>query len=158
MKLKISIEKLGSLVVDLKERKKVLRAAATEVMQEARSLIRQSQGAGRAYYGSGGNKYKPYLKGRHQASAPGQPPATQTGFLANSLIARAFKSGGGFAVRDKAFYSASLERGAKGAGKRVLQPRPFLETALAKKWPSIERKIIDALQNGVTYKRDKKPR
>ena len=156
MKLKVKLSPLGSFGVDLKERRKVLRAAAAEVASTARAILRQGQGAGRAYLNSGGNRYKPYLKAPHRASAPGAPPATQTGFLSNQIKPVAFKSGTGFAVRDGAFYAAALERGAKGPGKRVLQPRPYLAPALARKWPSISQKIIKALQEGVKYKRDRK--
>jgi hypothetical protein len=46
----------------------------------ARRKVRQSTGTGKTYYGA--------EKGKHRASLPGQPPASWTGQLANSISTR----------------------------------------------------------------------
>ena len=103
----------GRLELDKKLLRATMRAAGTEVASAARKLIR---GTG------GGAKLR---GGRRKASAPGQPPASQTGALASSIKVRVFKSGEGVAIRDVARsgpnhdgapYALFLEKGAKRGG------------------------------------------
>jgi hypothetical protein len=78
-------------------------------------------------YRVGGTKDRPIL---HQASAPGEPPATETGNLANSITSQMLDSRTGM-VSVGAEYAAPLEFGSA----RGLAPRPFLTPAVERNWP-----------------------
>ena len=62
----------------------------------------------------------------HQASAPGQAPAIDTGLLANSIQARAYGRDGAM-IYTNTEYAEVLELG----GKHIL-PRPFMRPAVEK--------------------------
>lgn len=70
----------------------------------------------------------------HRASAPGESPATDTGFLATAIRARETEETAttikGQVVAD-AKYAAALE-----FGTRKIKPRPFLAPALAEAEPA----------------------
>lgn len=78
-------------------------------------------------YRVGGMKDSPIL---HQASAPGEPPATETGNLAISLDSKMIGPTTG-EVSVGAEYGAPLEFGSA----RGLAPRPFLTPATERAWP-----------------------
>jgi hypothetical protein len=101
-KLKVTVSS-GAFVVEKKLLRKVLRQEGNKVAATARMLLRSKAGGGRVY-------------GRHQASAPGEPPALLSGKLARSIVVRMFKSGEGVAIRSREFYALFLEKGAKGGG------------------------------------------
>src|SRR5437764_1384183 len=84
---------------------------------------------------------------------PGATPVRRSGTMRGSLKTYVFKTGTGFGVRAREFYSLFLEAGAKGGGnpgkrgpvdrrtgrrmrakgvykRRVLEPRPFLDTVM----------------------------
>lgn len=65
----------------------------------------------------------------HQASAPGEPPAVDTGRLRGSVHTSATGNEGAVRVGVIAPYAAALEF---GAPERSLLPRPYLRPALAK--------------------------
>ena len=91
-----------------KELSKEVRDSAKAVAAETRKLLR---GSGR------GSK-----RGRRGTSAPGQPPARQTGALARSIrFRRGGRSGLSYLVEAREFYGKFLETGP--------QPRPFLTLA-----------------------------
>jgi hypothetical protein len=81
MALRLEITIPPNLALDLDPRKvrAVPRSAGSEIAAVARRKVRQATGSGRVYYGRGG---------RHLASLPGQPPASWTGQLANSISTR----------------------------------------------------------------------
>lgn len=67
----------------------------------------------------------PRGKRMHQASAPGQPPATDTGHLANNIFAEVNQTEAmTVEIRSKAPYSIHLEY-----GTRHMAARPFLRPA-----------------------------
>jgi HK97 gp10 family phage protein len=94
---------------------KSLKRRGIRVQREAIKSLHQT-GTGRQY-------------GRHQASAPGQPPATDTGRLAASIREELRQDGKGLVevVGTNVVYARPLER-----GTRSMAPRPFLRRALAK--------------------------
>lgn len=107
--VRLEIEmKAGALEFDKRALKKSLRAAGREIAAVAKALILRSQGTGRTYYRKGGGKYR--------ASAPGQAPVSRTGKLASDFVVRPFRDGEGVAIRNTAFYSLFLEKGAHGGG------------------------------------------
>ena len=165
IKLEISIPQRYRLEFDKKRVRAVLSRAGAEIASVARRKIRQSAGTGRLYYGGAG-------KGRHRASLPGQPPASWTGALANSIRSKPFRGGDGVLIRDTAFYALILEAGAKGAagagrrglrarrnasrrsaGNGILAPRPFLSIALAEREGSIAERVKQAIIEDIQFRR-----
>lgn len=133
-----------------------LRQAGQKVAATARQLVRSGSRSGLKY-------------GPRAASAPGEPPASRTGQLARSIKVKVGRSGESVSVRDTAFYALFLEGGAKGGGKegtrnkkgraatrRVLEPRPFLSTALRQDEADISVRLYDALANGISFRPAKK--
>lgn len=131
--------------MDKKPAKRVFRKAGAEILAAARAKVRGKAGGGRKYSLTAGGTYR--------ASAPGQPPATRTGTLRGSGKVGIYPSGNGFAVRFRAFYAPMLEGGARGPGKRVLDPRPFLSAAFEERADSIATRIQAALVDGVEFRR-----
>ena len=83
--------------------------------------------------------------GNHQASAPGEYPATDTGFLVNHIVAddSAKELGDGViyvAVQSEAPYSEALE-----FGTRKMAPRPFMRPSLDNKKDEVVRDVQQAL-------------
>ena len=75
----------------------------------------------------------------HQASAEGEAPATDTGFLVSNITHQFAKKGKTMAskVLSKANYSKFLEFGTRNMGAR-----PFLQPALEKNRAAINQKFI----------------
>jgi hypothetical protein len=98
----------GPVAKDLKRR-------GLRVQREAVRAVHQP-GTGRQY-------------GRHRASAPGQPPATDTGRLAASLREELRRDERGLVevVGTDVDYALPLE-----LGTRDIEPRPFLRPSLRK--------------------------
>lgn len=96
-----------------------LEEAAQIVAAEAQRSVIDGPKTGRVY-----TKYVP--RRDHQASAPGEPPANDTGNLAaNIIIDRAEVGSGRIRISSLAAYSKVLE-----LGGRFMAPRPFLRRAL----------------------------
>jgi hypothetical protein len=115
LRLEITIPPQVALDLDARRVRAVLRSAGSEIAALAGRKVRQSAGTGKTYYGKGG---------KHRASLPGQPPASWTGQLANSISARVFRGGDGVLIRDSSFYARFLETGARGGvgAKAALLP------------------------------------
>ena len=82
------------------------------IRDRAKRSIQSSSGGGRTY-------------GNHTASAAGQPPNTDTGFLVSNIFLDKDNDGMGADVESRADYSVYLE-----FGTREMQPRPFMQPAL----------------------------
>lgn len=82
-----------------------------------------------------GQLYRRGIRGTilHQASAPGEAPATDTGYLANSIGARMIGRTEG-EVTVTAEYAAVLELGGVH-----MAPRPFFVPAVRAEWPEFLR-------------------
>jgi hypothetical protein len=169
--LKLTVTNWGTVALDKREVAKLMRAAGNDVKNKTGRLINKSQGGGRSYFGPAG---------RYRASSPGSPPVRVSGDLRSSLKTFVFKSGEGFAVRARAFYSLFLETGAKGGGNpgaravkpvnrrtgrhmrakgvytsRVLEPRPFLDRVMTEQAPELDRRVRKALEGALTWKETK---
>ena len=70
----------------------------------------------------------------HTASAAGQPPATDTGFLVNNIVLDIDSDGLGANVESRADYSSFLE-----FGTSKMAARPFMQPALEENRPKINR-------------------
>lgn len=77
---------------------------------------------------------------RHQASAPGEAPATDTGNLINSIDIFPNPALLSVSVNVAASYAAALE-----FGTQKIQPRPYARVSLAVMLPMIERDIARAI-------------
>ena len=96
-----------------------LNESAALVQAEAQRLIADPPKTGRIY-----KKYNP--RRTHQASAPGQAPATDLGTLINSIVIdRADLPRGRIVIAATAEHARHLEY-----GTRKMAPRPFLRRAL----------------------------
>lgn len=169
--LQIEIPQKYQLAFSKKDTRSTLRSAGSEIAAVARRMVRRAVGTGRVYYGQGG---------RHVASAPGEPPVSWSGDLANSIKVRPLKAGDGVLVKDTMFYSLFLEVGAKGGissgkkgvkgkrnprkrrgslvtpqpvGSRVLEPRPFLSVAAQQREESIGQRVKAAIINDIKFRR-----
>ena len=95
-----------------KQTRDTIGIAGLLVMNEAKRSIQSSSGGGRTY-------------GNHTASAAGQPPNTDTGFLVSNIFLDKDNDGMDADVESRADYSVYLEFGTKD-----MQPRPFMQPAL----------------------------
>ena len=96
---------------------KAMQTAVTLVASDAKKLVQKGPKTGIKY-------------GKHQASAPGEAPATDTGTLMNSISGDVRMEHGEVIgeVIAKTFYARWLEYGTK-----KMEPRPFLGRALREK-------------------------
>ncbi len=85
--------------------------------------------------GGGGRTYEKYNPRRtHTASAEGQPPSSDTGFLASNISVNLDKRNLAVEVESKADYSIHLEFGTQN-----MKARPFMFPALEENKPKIRR-------------------
>jgi hypothetical protein len=115
----------------------IMAAIGTEYANKVKLLMRDSPASGRVY-------------GKHRASAPGEPPAPDTGALLGSVTWRVAKKGRAWRaeVGSNLKYAVYLEygaaRGVRGKGGRIeavqwiLYPRPAWGPALREMRPIIE--------------------
>lgn len=91
-----------------------------------------------------GRTYELYIPRRtHTASAPNNPPATDTGFLKNNLRWETIKSEFTGKVISGASYSMALEFGYQGNN---LEKRPFMRPALEKNYKAFINNVKRALK------------
>ena len=101
--------------------------AANLVRNTAVTSINQGSKSGVIY-----EKYNP--RRTHKASAAGEPPATDTGFLVNNIFTNIDADGLGASVESRANYSSFLE-----FGTSKMAARPFMQPALEENKPRIRR-------------------
>ena len=89
-------------------------------MNEAKQSIHQHSSSGRTY-------------GKHTASSAGNPPNTDTGYLANNIYLVIETDGLAADVESRADYSEHLE-----FGTSKMRARPFLQPALEAKRQKIK--------------------
>ncbi|MEK9769604.1 MAG: HK97-gp10 family putative phage morphogenesis protein [Betaproteobacteria bacterium] len=127
-----AFDKYGKKVVDAVKRE-VARGAANVRNDAARSIQSAPRG-GEAYV-----RYNPNRTGR--ASAPGEPPATDTGFLVSNISFQIGFDGLSADIISQAPYSTDLEFGTSKMGAR-----PFLVPALEENKPKITMRINNAVK------------
>ena len=131
--LKKAQDALKSLEKDLEQPfREVILGGAQLIRGEAIKSIQTGPKSGRIY-----EKYNP--RRTHQASAPGQAPASDTGNLVSQIIVRP-KNTDEVAVESNALYSSFLE-----FGTSKMLARPFLFPATERSRP----KIVQAVFNRV---------
>lgn len=88
-------------------------------------------------HGSSGITYTKYNPRRtHTASAAGNPPNTDTGFLVNNIFVEIDADRLGGSVESRADYSGFLE-----FGTSKMQARPYLQPALEENKPKIRARV-----------------
>ena len=116
----------------------IVRGTAQNIRTHAIKSIARGTKSGEEY-----QKYDP--RRRHRASAPGEPPAQDTGRLSNSITANI--DGKRAEVGTNLEYAPWLE-----FGTRTIEPRPFLFPALEKERPAWNRRldrIVEAAAKGI---------
>lgn len=106
---------------------RALLVSVQHVKNEAQQSIQRHGSSGKTY-----TLYNP--KRTHIASAPNNPPNTDTGFLASNIHTQVNRILNEGLVASRAKYSSFLEYGTS-----KMQPRPFLRRALEETQPKIER-------------------
>lgn len=117
--------------------KQIIGAGGQMVMNEAKQSIQQNSGGGKTY-----QKYKP--RRTHTASAEGQPPNTDTGFLVSNIFLQIDPDGLGADVESRADYSGYLE-----FGTSKMEARPYLQPALEANRRNIIRLFARLKSSGV---------
>lgn len=167
----------GRLILDKKLLRATLRGAGNEVASLARSLVRKSAGSGNQY-----GRHRASAPGQPPASLSGVLARSikvrvyrsgdgvsirDTAFYAKMLEAGAH--GGGGNTRNRANILQAGEKNRRGRvlrGKnrmkrsavsktRLLEPRPFLTTALAMRQASIGVRIVTSVNQGLKFERQK---
>jgi len=116
--------------------------AGEVVATEARRSVQNSPRGGRTY-----QKYKP--RREHTASAAGEAPATDLGFLVRSITTEADPANARVFVlcaHSIAPYAKVLEYGSMS---RNLQPRPFMRPALRAKRGHVEKIVLKAVREAI---------
>lgn len=133
----MTVEWNGAAVLE-RVRKAAMRGVirgTEDVRTEADSLMNESPRSGRVYTRRGVS---------HRASAPGEPPAPDTGRLRQSLRTEYNRELlMGTAIASTA-YAESLE-----FGTSRIAPRPFMRPALANRKDEIEAGIADEIRNAL---------
>jgi len=117
--------------------KQIIGAGGQMVMNEAKQSIQQNSGGGKTY-----QKYNP--RRTHTASAAGQPPNTDTGFLVSNIFLQIDPDGLGADVESRADYSGYLE-----FGTSKMEARPYLQPALEANRRNIIRLFARLKSSGV---------
>ena len=113
-----------------------VQATALETITEVKRMIQRGPKTGRVYTrGKGQN-----LSREHQASAPGEAPATDTGALASSIYFEA-SSPREATIGSRLAYAAYLE-----FGTQRIAPRPSWTPAVEKMKPKLAARVSRAIQ------------
>lgn len=118
----------------MQDLRKVVAKSALKVTGEAKKKIANPPKTGRVYK----RRWKD-----HQASAPGEAPAGDSGDLANSIRTNLSLDGLGAAIGSELDYADILELGSTG-GK--IEARPFLSPSLMELEDQINNDITDVLK------------
>lgn len=118
-------------------------AAVEDIRTEAVRLIEETPKTGRLYYREGisqTSKSGKSFSGGHRASAPGEPPASDSGRLVGSITVEMMPERLAGQVGPRVDYGKYLE-----FGTQRMEPRPFMRPALANKLDAIEERIKDEI-------------
>lgn len=107
---------------------RVIEAFVIRIDREIKISIDRGPKSGRIY-------------GKHQASAPGQPPATDSGGLVKSISWRTFNRGLSAETGSNIFYAPFLEDGTS-----KMDPRPWLQPAYEKYADDVVDEVTDVLK------------
>ncbi len=129
--IKVTVKRNSRIKSVIKEynsdAKQLVGRAGNLVRNTAVKSILQGAKSGVSY-----EKYNP--RRRHTASASGEAPASDTGYLANNINLDIDVDGLGASVESRADYSSYLE-----FGTSKMSARPFMQPALEENRPKIRR-------------------
>ena len=108
---------------------RVIASSVQDTMNTAKQSIQSHGSSGRTY-----EKYQP--RRTHTASAEGNPPNSDTGFLVSNIHSVMDVDGLGGSVESRADYSGFLE-----FGTSKMKARPYLQPALEENKPKIRAKF-----------------
>jgi HK97 gp10 family phage protein len=129
--IKEALKSLKALEKDLQEPfREVIKGGAQLIRGEAIKSIQTGPKSGRTY-----EKYNP--RRTHKASAPGQPPASDTGNLVRNIMVRQVDIDN-VKVESNATYSSFLE-----FGTSKMLARPFLFPATERSRPKITQAVFN---------------
>ena len=120
----------------LKAVEEATKFSVLDVETEAKRMVQRGPASGAVV-----QKYQP--RRVHRQSAPGQPPATDTGFLVANITHEIDRDKLGGKVVSRAGYSVFLE-----FGTRAMAARPFLLPALRSMRKRIRKRYTKALNAG----------
>ena len=108
---------------------------AKQLVGEAANLVRNTAVESIVQGAKSGVTYRKYNPRRvHTASAAGEAPASDTGYLVNNIFVNIDADGFGASVESRADYSSFLE-----FGTTKMAARPFMQPALEENRPKIKR-------------------
>ena len=108
---------------------------AKQLVGRAANLVRNTAVESIVQGAKSGVTYRKYNPRRvHTASAAGEAPASDTGYLANNIFVNMDADGFGASVESRADYSSFLE-----FGTTQMAARPFMQPALEQNRPKIQR-------------------
>ncbi len=116
-----------------------LEQGAQILAQQVRANLREEGRSGRVYRTRGVE---------HQASAPGEAPASRTGELSDSIAVEPGATEGELHVVADTAYAAALE-----FGTHQTEPRPFLQPAFAETREGIKARVRNAARKSVPSSR-----
>ena len=99
---------------------KKYQAEVERIIDTGANMVRNTAVKSIQQHGSSGKTY-----GNHTASTPGNPPNSDTGYLASNIFVSKDTNGEGASVESRADYSNALEFGTSKMGAR-----PFMQPAL----------------------------
>ena len=108
---------------------------AKQLVGRAANLVRNTAVESIVQGAKSGVTYRKYNPRRvHTASAAGEAPASDTGYLVNNIFVNIDADGFGASVESRADYSSFLE-----FGTTKMAARPFMQPALEENRPKIKR-------------------
>lgn len=110
--------------------------AAQSTAQRAKNLIKSSVPAGNVHFRENPDRYV-------RASAPGQPPAIDLGYLISTISFRKYSSGSAYAYAG-AYYAADLE-----FGTDRIAPRPFMLPAFIAAVEAAEKRFLTEFERRI---------
>lgn len=114
--------------------KQAIARGALAVQNTAKQSVQNAPRGGGAF-----TRYNPKRSGR--ASAPGEPPATDTGFLVSNISFKIDTDGLGADIESAAEYSAALE-----FGTMHMEARPFMQPAAEENRDKIKDLVVQTIR------------
>lgn len=140
MSVRVKVTRVNKSSQILKKYERTVKNIVAAGAQDVRNTAVQSIQA----HGSSGVTYTKYNPKRtHTASAPGSPPNSDTGYLANNIHFVIDSDGLGASVESRADYSEYLE-----FGTSKMRARPFMQPALEENRPKIRARFARLKSRG----------
>lgn len=140
MRIEVTIEGLDDAVRELIRKDPEVHRAIGGAMHEAAYIVEARVKAKVLEPPKTGRLYKRAKTVVHQASAPGEAPASDTGNLVGNITQDVDESALEARISAQTPYAAALEFGTK-----KMEPRPFMRPALVES----EKDVVDAVRDAI---------